>query len=85
MECKSEFKACLDANVLEVHTGGSKYPLADTHDSTYSDGGFWYHVDVQLPNVECDRCVLQWRYRGGNNWGCDSPNDCGMGKEGFKI
>merc|ERR1719394_977138 len=36
-----ELQACLDANVLSVHTGGTKYPLADTHDSTYSDGGFW--------------------------------------------
>ena len=24
--------------------------------------------------------MLRWRYHAGNNWGCDSPNDCGIGK-----
>jgi len=28
-----------------------------------------YTVRVQLPDIECDRCVLQWTYTGGNNWG----------------
>ena len=42
---------------------------------------FWYDLELQLPkNLTCDRCVLQWRYHGGNNWGCDGPGDCGIGK-----
>ena len=60
--------------------------LADTHDSSYAQGGYWYDVDVKLPaGVTCDRCVLQWRYHGGNNWGCDAPGDCGMGKGKFSC
>ena len=75
-----KLQACLDANVLQKASGGSKYYLQDTHDSTYASGGYWYDVDIVLPNITCDRCVLQWRYHAGNGWGCNGQNDCGMGK-----
>ena len=66
--------------MLHTTTGGSKFYLHDTHDSHYQSGGYWYDVDLVIPDVACDRCVLQWRYHAGNGWGCDEPNDCGMGK-----
>jgi len=37
------------------------------------------NIELKLPaGLTCKRCVLQWWYRGGNNWGCDK-NGCGMG------
>lgn len=37
------------------------------------------NVAVQLPaNKTCERCVLRWHYRSGNNWG-----DCGDGTYGM--
>ena len=41
--------------------------------------GYWYDIEIDLPNIQCDRCVLQWIYHGGNNWGCDGNGNCGMG------
>jgi len=39
------------------------------------------HVtNVKLPSgLTCARCVLQWWYKTGNNWGCDAEG-CGMGR-----
>lgn len=35
---------------------------------------------MRLPNeLRCERCVLQWWYTAGNNWGCDSSG-CGLGR-----
>jgi hypothetical protein len=39
-----------------------------------------YDIDVIIPQVECTKCVLKWKYHAGNNWGCDAVNDCGIGK-----
>ena len=41
--------------------------------------GYWYDIEIELPNIQCDRCVLQWIYHGGNNWGCDGNGNCGIG------
>jgi len=60
--------------------GGQKWFLPDTHDSTYANGGYWYDVELQLPDIECTRCILRWQYHAGNSWGCDAPDDCGIGK-----
>ena len=43
-------------------------------------------MSVQLPkNVECDHCVLQWRYHTGNSWGTDEDGHgclgCGQQEE----
>ena len=39
-----------------------------------------YSAKLKLPNgLTCTRCVLQWWYKTGNNWGCDE-NGCGMGR-----
>ncbi|KAJ8976416.1 hypothetical protein NQ317_005336 [Molorchus minor] len=43
---------------------------------------------VQLPEIKCERCVLRWHYRAGNNWGtCDdgtSALGCGA-QETFRT
>ena len=34
--------------------------------------GYWYELEAYLPDdIECEHCVLQWRYHCGNNWGRD--------------
>jgi len=63
----------LQGTLLKVSTGGTKYPVTKA-------GRFLYKFSMKLPEgLTCQRCVLQWWYRGGNNWGCDS-NGCGLGK-----
>ncbi|EDO39394.1 predicted protein [Nematostella vectensis] len=38
-----------------------------------------YKIMLQLPaGLKCRHCVLQWWWRTGNSWGCDSDG-CGMG------
>ena len=37
-------------------------------------------MGVQLPDgLECDHCVLQWRYHTGNSWGTDENGHSGLG------
>jgi len=63
---------CMDRNVLKVVPEMSdKYVLPSTATGEYK-------ASVQLPNIECDRCVLQWTYTAGNNWGwCDEAQTVG--------
>ncbi|EDO40899.1 predicted protein [Nematostella vectensis] len=38
-----------------------------------------YKIMLQLPaGLKCRHCVLQWWWRTGNSWGCDSDG-CGLG------
>ncbi|RWS01362.1 uncharacterized protein B4U79_04700, partial [Dinothrombium tinctorium] len=55
---------CLDDNVLEiVGSNDEKYVLPTTKPKTFE-------VPLRLPpGLTCDRCVLQWTYIAGNNWG----------------
>ena len=49
-----------------------------------------YFDRVQLPaDLSCSRCVLQWRYHAGNNWGKDNVTGntclgCGLQEEFYK-
>ena len=63
---------CFDKNPLNVvNENGEivdKYILPDQLTRKFS-------VRVQLPEgLECDQCILQWTYIGGNNWGTDKEN-----------
>ncbi|GBP08963.1 hypothetical protein EVAR_78326_1 [Eumeta japonica] len=52
---------CFDNYVLELEEGGTKY---------YPVGSATYVLNYRLPvGLECEHCVLQWRYTAGNNWG----------------
>jgi len=64
---------CLDKTLLK---------LAGSDDTDYyiTDEVKDFQVKLQLPaDLECDHCVLQWRYHGGNNWGL-CPD--GVGRDG---
>ncbi|CAF4556263.1 unnamed protein product, partial [Rotaria sp. Silwood2] len=53
---------CLDQNILHIEGFGKQY--------TVNEGMDLIFLRVQLPHgLSCSRCVLQWRYHAGNNWG----------------
>ena len=61
-------------HLLKLTNGETRWYLPSAENGEFT-------VDVQLPaGVSCDHCVFQWWWTSGNNWGCDSPNDCGVGK-----
>jgi len=40
----------------------------------------WISISTELPDqLECDHCVLQWRYHTGNSWGTDENGNSGIG------
>jgi len=57
-----ETQACFNQNLLQrADGGGTRVQVSGTG---------WYRNQFRLPaNVRCTRCVLQWNYRAGNNWG----------------
>lgn len=62
----------LKGQLLELTTGGTKFNITKM-------GHHDYHMQLKLPpQLTCQRCVLQWWYRGGNNWGCEK-GECGQG------
>ena len=38
----------------------------------------WFHFNLIVPDIQCDHCVLQWRYHTANTWGSDE-NGTGTG------
>ncbi|CAF4572679.1 unnamed protein product [Rotaria socialis] len=53
---------CLDQNVLDIQGFGKQYSVSEGLDLIF--------LRVHLPpGLSCSRCVLQWRYHAGNNWG----------------
>jgi hypothetical protein len=75
-----ELENCFQSNVLQIQGQGDKFSVPEPSAADYADQGYWYDVPVMIPNVECSRCVLRWTYHAGNGWGCDAPDDCGIGK-----
>ncbi|XP_052691192.1 uncharacterized protein LOC128169067 [Crassostrea angulata] len=69
---------CLDRNLLsDPITKGTKFFVDDKSVGIYQ-------LELQLPEgVVCNACVLQWRYRTGNRWGCYNSDftkgPCGLG------
>lgn len=63
---------CLDEHLLPLADGsGTKYYLP------HGSGNGMFEVLLQLPyHLTCDRCVFQWIYSAGNNWGkCDDGTE----------
>ncbi|XP_061194239.1 uncharacterized protein LOC133202437 [Saccostrea echinata] len=63
---------CLDEHVLTLHNGGgTRYYVAPENGE--------YTVELLLPeDIQCNQCVLQWKYNTGNSWGCEGEL-CGLG------
>nr|XP_039266276.1 uncharacterized protein LOC120341781 [Styela clava] len=67
---------CLDQYVLANNKGSTQWmvPTSTGGSSQYFD------VTLKLPEeIECDQCVLQWKYKAGNTWNCDSDGECCSG------
>ena len=73
-----QLSECFESNKLKLESGETKWPVPDPNSSNPRHN--WYKIRIQLPDVQCSNCVLQWKYHGGNSWGCDKENDCGIGK-----
>lgn len=78
----TESEACFAKYQLKTVAGGLTHDLGSTATG-------YYNVTLQLPpQLECTRCVLQWTYHVGNNWGfCpDGSGRLGCGpQENFRT
>ncbi|KAH9495280.1 hypothetical protein Btru_016285 [Bulinus truncatus] len=63
---------CLNQNVLADVNGRTRFYFE-------TDRKGLYEFEVALPvGLTCSHCVLQWKWKCGNNWGCDDLG-CGTG------
>ena len=55
-----------DDSLLMFENGSDKYPIDDYFPTENGKSGWWYRTKVKIPkNLECEHCVLQWRYHTG--------------------
>ncbi|OXA56683.1 uncharacterized protein LOC110847144 [Folsomia candida] len=67
----TENQACFNNHLLQLTSGGTKLYV--------TQGPGFYRTQATLPSgVTCEHCILQWNYRGGNQYG-----DCGNGTSGL--
>ena len=46
--------------------GSDKFSIDDYFPTENGKSGWWYRTKVKIPkNLECEHCVLQWRYHTG--------------------
>jgi Lytic polysaccharide mono-oxygenase, cellulose-degrading len=63
LDAEKETEACFERYKLQTSSGALNWPLTSTSAGDYK-------LQVKLPtNLVCNRCVLQWTYVAGNNWG----------------
>ncbi|KRT86798.1 hypothetical protein AMK59_1451, partial [Oryctes borbonicus] len=65
---KNTTQDCLDRNILKVLKPQENVDKAATRYYP-KDENKVYEMRYRLPKMVCPHCVLQWRYRSGNNWG----------------
>ena len=83
----TEDEACFDSNESIVpffdettQTTSLQYSITDDFPPSSEKSGYWYEMKIKLPDhLECDHCVLQWRYHTGNSWGTDENGNSGIG------
>ncbi|XP_011204422.2 uncharacterized protein LOC105226973 [Bactrocera dorsalis] len=83
-----EQQECFDQHLLKVESGFPSQSISTDLETRFypRNGSLIYNVKVQLPKgLNCNHCVLQWRYIAGNNWGiCPDGNGavgCGPQEE----
>lgn len=74
-EFEDESEECFSENKLDFLDGGQRYDI----DSRTG----MINVSLSIPeDLECDHCVLRWKYTTANNWGkCDDGSSqigCGV-------
>ena len=61
-----------DDSLIKFVDGSTRHYITTEFPQRRGKAGYWYELEVILPDIECEHCVLQWRYHCGNNWGTDS-------------
>lgn len=62
LDVESESEECFERNRLQTNDGKNEFVIGS------SSGD--YKVLLKLPsNLNCQHCVLRWKYIAGNNWG----------------
>jgi len=68
------------ASLLTFTDGSTRYDITDQFPTRKGKSGHWFEMEAYLPqDLECEHCVLQWRYHCGNSWGSDETGS-GIGK-----
>ena len=78
----TEDEACFDSDesIVTFADGSKQYYITNYFPSSPNKSGYWYSMQIRLPeHLECDHCVLQWRYHTGNSWGTDENGNSGIG------
>ena len=78
----TEEEACFDAedSIVPFSDGSTEYSITNEFPESSGRSDYWYSMKIQLPDkLECDHCVLQWRYHTGNSWGTDENGIGGIG------
>lgn len=76
------FDLCnLDGKAKEEETCFTKLLTVDEQEKWYLSSleVKTYQVQLKLPNVSCQHCVLRWTYVAGNNWGVCEDGSQGLG------
>jgi len=61
-----------EKSLLRLENGDTKFDITDSKPTRPGETGWWYKFDAIIQDdVECDHCVLQWRYHTANSWGSD--------------
>ncbi len=68
---------CFDRHLLRLMDGSIRYPIPAQADNTV------HTVSLKLPdsNVNCEHCVIRWRYLAGNPSCQDGENGSGCGQQ----
>lgn len=76
LDSESESEACFDRNQIKTADGADTWPLPTTKAQDYQ-------IPIRMPNITCNRAVLQWTYVAGNNWGIcpDGSGKLGCGNQ----
>jgi len=51
-------------SIVQLENGGTRFSVQYVINE-------WFNFNLIIPDIECDHCVLQWRYHTGNSWGSD--------------
>ena len=64
------YQECFDKFPVKIYPNGEdRYYLPDEQSRDFK-------LQVQLPEIQCEQCILQWTYIAGNNWGTDESGSC---------
>ena len=76
-----ESESCFDSDdsLMTFTDGTTRHYITNEFPQRPGKSGWWYEMEAIIPSdMNCEHCVLQWRYHCGNNWGVDEDGS-GLG------